>query len=327
MSVGMGVALGGAALMLLFPQPVMEAAQEGCALWAQAVMPGLLPFLVCLLYATGRLALKPGNACGVTGLSRPARRVMLMGLITGSPGGARLMGEAAARGLLSPGDGLRLALWGGSMSPMFILGTLPLWLQQPQVGWRLLAAHWLGVFVAGEAGRLIPCKPCPLLSGRPPEKMTLPRAIEGAVRALLVVCGCMVMGCVIGALIKTLCPRLPRGLGALCQCLVEVTAGCRELIALGAPPWTLAGAVSLGGFSLFLQNLAFWPRGWFHPGWVVAGRLLACLVSLLAGWALFQNTAAPAFVPGPLPIAHPSLGWLIGYLCLCLIPLSFRDAP
>ena len=321
---GFLLALGAALAMLLWPQQVMEAAQRGCALWAQAVMPGLLPFLVCLLYATGRMRLKAGRPCPATGLSRTGRSVLLMGLITGSPGGARLMAEAASRGLLTARDGVRLAIYGGAMSPMFLMGTLPLWLQWPQAGLRLLAAHWIGVLCAGEISRLFPAKALPSPQGGLPPPMTLPRAIEGACRALMTVCGAMVMGCVAAQMAQMAFPHLPPLAAALLQCMLEVTAGCQALIAHGAPPWFLAGAVSLGGLSLLLQNMAFYPRGWFHLGWVMLGRGLACLLSLGVGWLLFWGEATPVFSPGPLPLADPSLLWLVAYFVLCLIPLAVR---
>ena len=304
----------------------MEAARQGCALWAQAVMPGLLPFMVCLLYATGKMRLEAGRPGSLMGLSRAGRRIFGMGLVTGSPGGARLMGEAAARGLLTPQDGLRLALYSGTMSPMFVMGTLPLWLQWPQVGMKLLMAHWAGVIAAGELSRLVPARALPDEKMTPPLPMTLPRAIEGACRALIAVCGCMVMGCVAGEMVGLFFPQLPPLTTALLQCMLEVTAGCRALIAQRAAPWLLCGAVSLGGLSLFLQNMVFWPRGWFACGWVLLGRLVACLVSLGAGWFFFQGEAAPVFAPGPLPLADPSLIWLVGYFILCLIPLAVHRA-
>lgn len=302
MDLRMGGALAAAGLMLLKPGTVSQAACRACALWAEAVLPNLLPFLVCLTYAAGRLPIPEGKGCRVTGLSRFGRRVMLMGWLTGSPGGARLMGEAAARGCLSPADGLRLALWGGSMSPMFLMGTLPVWCARP-VGLKLLAAHLAGVFAAGQMARLLPVRPCPSLKGAPPPPMTLSRAIDSACRALLTVCGCMVMGCVAGALMRECLPGLSPMAGALFQCLAEVTAGCRELLEAGAPVWALPGAVSLGGLSLFLQNMAFWPRDWFSPGWVLGGRLIACGVSLGVGWLLLGSAKAPVFAAfGQAPV-------------------------
>jgi len=318
----MTLALSAAALMLIWPETVMAAARQACALWAQTVLPGLLPFLICLTYAAGRMRIKAGRPCPLTGLSRSGRCVMLMGLVTGSPGGARLMGEAARRGLLSPGDGLRLALWGGSMSPMFVMGTLPLWLGQGEAGWRLLAAHWLGVFCAGEWARLLPVGPCPAFPQAKGEEMTLPGAVESAARALLSVCGCMVLGAWAGALLKRLLPDLPPLWAAMAQCLTEVTAGCQALLEAGAPAWLLPGFVSLGGLSLFLQNMAFWPRGWFHPGWVAAGRGVAFCVSLGAGRLLLGD--ASAFAGQPLP--PPSPPWLIAFWLLLALaaPLKSR---
>lgn len=317
------LAVGAALALLGWPGEVLAAAQRGCRLWAQAVMPGLFPFMVCMLYATGNLQLGGGRGWRGVGLTKGGAGVWLMGLMTGSPGGARLLAEAWERGMLSRREALRLAVYTGTMSPMFIMGTLGLWMGSPQTGPRLLAAHWLGVFCAGQLARLVPGEAGtePARPAALPPPMTLSRAVEGACQSMLYVCGCMVMGCVAADLFSALCPGLPPAVFALTQCLLEVTAGCQALLAAKLPPWLLAGAVSLGGLSLFLQNLAFYPRRLFSLGWAALGRLAACLLSLAFGWALFQFPL-PVFAQALRPLPAPSPWLLWGFVGLTALSLA-----
>lgn len=295
-----------AGAMLWQPGVVMEGAARGCALWADSVLPGLLPFMICVLYAAGRLRPGGGATWRLVKLSRGGGLLALMGWITGSPGGARLLAEGLRRGTISRGEAARLAVYTGVMSPMFVLGTLPEWAGLPGAGWRLLAAHWLGALGAGRLMRFVPEKESASLLPEAGETspLTLPQAVREACQALIAVAGCMALGCAIADLVKVLCPGLPEGAAALLQCGLEVTAGCRALLEAGFPFGCLAGAVSLGGLSLWLQNLAFYPAG-LPLGRIALGRCLACGLSLLFGFML-QPRAAEAFAPAALPGAGPS---------------------
>lgn len=316
------LALGAA--MLTNPGAVAEGAARGCALWAHTVMPGLLPFMICGLYAAGHM--RPGKQGRWTlmGVSRAGGLLGGMGWFVGSPGGARLLAEGCRRGWLCAGEAARLAVYTGVMSPMFVLGTLADWAGMPGQGWRLLCAHWLGVLGAGQALRLIPEKEVFLrVAAEQAPPMTLPRAVREACTALITVAGCMATACGLSELLKTIFPGWPAGLAAAVQCALEVTAGCRALVEAGFPGWCLAGAVSLGGLALWLQNLLFYPPG-LPLGRIALGRVIAGGLSLGFGW-LLRPQSLTAFAPAVSPAAPPILWGLCVFAALTLWSVCRRE--
>ena len=260
-------ALAGA--MLAFPGAAAEAATEALTLWARAVAPVLGPFMVCMLMISGRVR------GGVT--LRTA-----MGWLSGSPGGARLMREAGLRGRAA----MRAAAMTGTMSPMFLIGTVGGWLGDRRLGWVILACHILGAIAIG-------------LCIRHPEKTDVPAAsplplgtvLRESALALLTVALCMMLSCVAARLTARAFPAMPKEAQAALQCALEVTAGVKAILSFGTPfaAPLICAACSFGGLSLLLQNAAFWQESGVTLGQlallrglhaILSGALCAAAVSL-----------------------------------------------
>ena len=117
-------------LILLAAAPALAAAgaARGLTLWAQAVLPCLLPFMiasgaaVALGGAPWIAALFSPVFQGILRLSPEGSYVMAAGLVCGCPMGARTCSEFLDRGLISSREAAYLLAIANHPSPMFILG-------------------------------------------------------------------------------------------------------------------------------------------------------------------------------------------------------------
>ena len=273
---GYAVAFGAlAGAMLIFPGEAAAAAAEGLALWARSVVPSLGPFMVCMLMLTSRIG---GGVAVRTGL----------GWLCGSPGGAKLMQTIQPRGKTA----LRAAALTGTVSPMFFLGTISGWLGDRSAGRVILFCHWLGALILALCVREMG----ETRSG-PPAPLPLGRALGDASQALLTVGLCMALGCVAARMAACAMPGLPPAGAAALQCALEVTSGAKAVISLQTP-WTtplLCAACSFGGFSLLMQNAAFWQESGVTIGQLLILRLLHGLIAGTLGLGL---AAVPFLSPG-----------------------------
>ena len=266
-----------AGAMLLRPEVSLQAAADACALFARSVLPGLYPYMILLLVALDRL---PAQA--------PYPLLVALGWGAGSPCGAKIC--AARQGRMDPRALRRLTVCCGTMSPMFLYGTLGQWLQSPRAGLCILLAVLAGGLAASAAlpGGGEPRQPSSAFSQAAP--MSLGAAVEKASITLLTVCGCMVLGNVLSALLPALLPGLPQGARLALACLAEVTTGSRALALLPLPlelrVALLSGETGFGALAILLQNRALGPRG-LMPLWAQLGfQLLHGLLSALVGYGL-----------------------------------------
>lgn len=266
-----------AGAMLLRPEVSLQAAADACALFARSVLPGLYPYMILLLVALDRL---PAQA--------PYPLLVALGWGAGSPCGAKIC--AARQGRMDSRALRRLTVCCGTMSPMFLYGTLGQWLQSPRAGLCILLAVLAGGLAASAA---LPRggesrQPSSAFSQAAP--MSLGAAVEKASITLLTVCGCMVLGNVLSALLPALLPGLPPGARLGIACLAEVTTGSCALALLPLPlelrVALLSGETGFGALAILLQNRALGPRG-LMPLWAQLGfQLLHGLLSALVGYGL-----------------------------------------
>ena len=266
-----------AGAMLLRPEVSLQAAADACALFARSVLPGLYPYMILLLVALDRL---PAQA--------PYPLLVALGWGAGSPCGAKIC--AARQGSMDPRALRRLAVCCGTMSPMFHYGTLGQWLQSPRAGLCVLLGVWAGAL--GISALLPRGNAFPGLSSAfsPAAPLSLGAAVEKASITLLTVCGCMVLGNVLSALVPALLPGLPGGVRLALACLAEATTGCRALALLPLPleirVGLLSGETGFGALAILLQNRALGPRGLMSPWAQLGFQLLHGLLSALTGYSL-----------------------------------------
>jgi len=241
--------------LLLRTSVTMEAASAACRLFVTAVLPGLFPYMVLSLMLTSRVKRMSSGL------------LMMLGWGGGSPTGARLLPLCPG---LTEKERLRLFITCGTMSPMFLMGTIGGWLNSTQAGVVCLISVIAGGWLAGLASSLVSCKggACPSRITNEPAHAPLSfgAAVEQSARTMLLVCGTMVMLRVFAALAGE---WLPDGAILPVTTLLEVTTGVAAIAALPLPlalrTALIAGATGFGGMAILLQNRAVLGADAPHP--------------------------------------------------------------
>ncbi len=350
------------------------AAREAAAVFASGVMPALFPMMV--------LAGLPWGRGRSEGGWRAFWGAVLFAFGAGSPAGARRVAALEDRGNLGPwfvAAGVMsplfflgtLAGWTGRGPAMGVLLCIH-WagaLLTAALAWgvRRLSSPLAcppsvtpmhppiqpaggeagGGALTWESGAQAPGGEPHASGNRPPSLAgALPQAIASAARALLSVCGAMMLFGVAAAVLKGLLPRLwPGGeeAGALplavVHALLEIGGGAYALIQAAAranlPEQLLCpllcAACSFGGLSIWLQNLAYTGQS-IRPGALLLYRAVHGALGFGISWIVFQlwpqvlmAAALPAGWEGaPMAGAGPG-GWLPVGLLLALASFGQRS--
>ena len=293
--------LGAAAgAVIAYPQIAFAAAKAGLEAFCLSVLPALLPLLFLMLLLSSRV-------------KRSVPALIPMGLLCGSPGGARLLAPLCA----DRQTACFCAAVCGTMSPMFFLGTLSAWAGVPQAGPPLLLSHVGGALLCGGAVRITqklrerknkknkgatqsPSSMDQTVSARTASVpytavphgdsvLSVGRAALQAAQAMLTACACVTLGFVLSALLSAIL-RVSPLLDAALSALIEVTGGAKKLCALTLPKGVLlpalAFATGFGGLSIQMQNAAFIAERGVKIRdlcllWLLRGALSSLLCALL----------------------------------------------
>lgn len=136
--------------LLIFSNANLSSAKTGLALWANSVVPSLLPFFI----ATELLGYT--NIISVLGkilnkLMRPLFNVpgegafpFIMGIISGYPMGAKIVSNFKAQGICTDEEAERLLAFTNNSGPLFIIGTVGIGLfKDTNTGILLFITHIL----------------------------------------------------------------------------------------------------------------------------------------------------------------------------------------
>lgn len=339
--------LGGLlALLFLFPQAAMRGVRQGLSLWADAVLPALLPFFVltALLQESGALfalsaCLRP--LCRLLRLPAPAAGAMLGGWLCGAPGGARLAAALCRRGAMDGGACARLLAAATVTSPLFLVGTVGQALGSPALGGLIYAIQWLAAICNGLLWRGFGPAPAPAASApRPPSGGPLLHAlpevlresclsclfIGGAIAVFSALSAVLAATGAVEALQRTLLFLLPpESVPGLLAGALEVSGGCRGIAGAALPlalrAALLCGLCAFGGFSVLCQAQVFLD-GTVTPRNYLLQRLThaALAFALCRGAFLFFGAALPAFAPlAPAAEFAPENPLALPALLLCLL--------
>lgn len=263
--------------LLLRSDITMDAASAACRLFVTAVLPGLFPYMVLSLMTVSRLSARMSPTL-----------LMLLGWGGGSPTGARLLP-------LCPGltrvQQIRLAVSCATMSPMFLLGTVGMWLESGTAGVVVLGSVILGGWGAGLMGGRFRRRAVGVTGGASPsptatmQTLSFGTAVEQSARTMLLVCGTMVMLRVFAALAAEV---LPASLILPITTLLEVTTGVQGIAALPLPiplrTALIAGATGFGGMAVIMQNRAVYPAGFMPLGlqllWQAVHGVISFVIAL-----------------------------------------------
>lgn len=142
--------------LLVFSNSNLSSAKSGLALWANSVVPSLLPFFI----ATEMLGYT--NVISILGrllnkLMRPIFNVpgegafpFIMGIISGYPMGAKIVANLKSQGICTNEEAERLLAFTNNSGPLFIIGTVGIGLfKDTNTGILLFLTHILACLTVG----------------------------------------------------------------------------------------------------------------------------------------------------------------------------------
>lgn len=142
--------------LVIFSKSNLTAAKNGLILWANNVVPSLLPFFIATeLLGYTNVVNKLGKL--LNPIMRPIFNVpgvgsyaLLMGIISGYPTGAKIVCNLKEQGLLTDVESERLLAFTNNSGPLFILGTVGVSLfGNTLIGFLLLLTHILACISVG----------------------------------------------------------------------------------------------------------------------------------------------------------------------------------
>jgi len=142
--------------LVIFSNSNLMAAKEGLLLWANNIVPSLLPFFIATeLLSYTNVVTTLGKL--LNPIMRPLFNVpgigsypLLMGIISGYPTGAKIVVNLLSEGLCTKEEAERMIAFSNNSGPLFILGTVGITLfGNSTIGFLLLITHILSSLSVG----------------------------------------------------------------------------------------------------------------------------------------------------------------------------------
>ncbi len=256
--------------LIAYPDDTAQSALQAMRIWSISIVPVLFPYmlfsrLLCRSLQTLNLPEEPATAA--------------LGLLGGSPSGAAMIASHAQ--FLSPKSIYPLCAMAGTISPMFILGTIRTWTNSESLSRRLLFCHWLSALSC--AG--IACCKKPGKAHRIPSPLAVNSAVSPiaqSIDAILQVGGCVICYSVLASIMaKCLYPFST--VHPLIHAALEVSGGAHAIWQSSLPVTTkgilLSAALGFGGLSIITQNHALLKPIGISMWTLIRFALLRCLLS------------------------------------------------
>ncbi|MBQ2968185.1 MAG: hypothetical protein IJE10_08725 [Clostridia bacterium] len=315
------------AVFLLFPDPCTRAAKDGLNMAMYLVLPSLFPFSVIAGYLSGRIYV-PQFFCRafrhLTGLPENACSLFVLGVLSGFPVGAVLIGDAVKNNAITKSIASHLLPLSTLCGPIFMIGV---------VGGGMLGSYKLGYILYGI--QLLSLVLVSLLfKGHAPyapnsAQLVLPKknlvdAIEKSVSNLIAVCGFIVFFQVVcqmllvTGLAENLCPYPPFLYG-----LTELSCGCNRIVLSDIPLHIKAGLLSFfcsfSGFCVMLQVAHAVRDCGLSLSKYVLYKLCMGVVSFLLSVLVLRYFPIETF---GLPVKSDSFSFSDSFLVLCYIAFA-----
>lgn len=283
----------GMLLVILDTRTATEGAKEGLELCVTTVIPSLFPFFVLSILLTGSLtglqmkALRPlGRLCRIP---YGSEALLLIGVLGGYPTGAQAVTKAYRDGQLERSDARRMLGFCSNAGPAFLFGIVASAFSNSATVWALWIIHIVsalavGVLLPGQSMRKT------VLAGH--ADVSLPGAMEQAVKVMARVCGWIVLFRVIMAFLRRwFLWMLSAAAQTAVAGLLELTIGCMNLPAVendGLRFILCAALLSFGGVCVAMQTVSV--TGELGTGMYFPGKVLQCVFSVFLA-ALWQYAA------------------------------------
>lgn len=129
-----------AAAMVVFPSVTESGSKSAIIIWANAIVPVLLPFFIFadFIKRTGNLQRLPVQLYP-----------LLIAVLSGYPMGARIVGDMVGDGTLSRARGREVLSYSLVTGPAFLMGTIGAFLGSTRAALIIMLAHYLGALLNG----------------------------------------------------------------------------------------------------------------------------------------------------------------------------------
>lgn len=235
------------AFLILFPADTAETARQALSLWANNIVPVLFPYMVLSkmlchgLYAV-HFPIVPFTAA--------------LGMLGGSPSGAAAI--AANNRALSQRCRISLCALAGTISPMFILGSIQTWLVYPGIAHRLLLCHWLSAVLCACMVWLFHCDCQQEISFHADEiNSATAGPLQQSIDAMFQIGGCVILYSVLAGMLGKILVSVPL-VKPLVHAALEVSGGihaiCQSAFSLKTKSLLISAALGFSGFSILAQN-------------------------------------------------------------------------
>ena len=237
------------AFLLLRPANTAAHAMQALCIWGKNVVPILFPYMVFSRLLSQRLHARHMPVVPM---------ITLLGLIGGSPSGAAIVASSASQ--LTARSLFALSALCGTISPMFILGTLETWILDAKLCRMLLGVHWLSAITcAGITWLFENNQNTPHSAFSPDAELSFAQAIAQSIDAILQVGGCIICCSVLSGLFEELFHN-QHPFTILLHAVLEISGGTHALwqstFSHTAKCILLSSALGFGSVSILMQNHA-----------------------------------------------------------------------
>lgn len=148
--------------IVMYPSEIIEATRDGIILWANVVLPSLLPFFIGAELLVGLGVVKFIGVL-IEPLVRPifnvpgeASFVFAMSITSGYPMGVKLTSNLRKNDIITRSEAQRILSFCSTSGPLFMIGSVAIGMfNNPSIGPYIVIAHYLSALTVGIIFRFI----------------------------------------------------------------------------------------------------------------------------------------------------------------------------
>lgn len=256
-----GAALAAILVLIFDSKTAFRGASEGIRLCMETVIPSLFPFFVVSVILTSTVSARNipffSKLCKHLGIAQGAQTLVLVGFLGGYPIGAQCIAQACKSGRLDRRDGERMLAFCNNAGPAFLFGIGATLFPSVGVCWLLWGIHIASALIVA---RLTSKNAQPSVAGVASQTVSLPNALDQAVRAMALVCGWIILFRVgLAFAERWFLWMLPGNLRLLFVGFFELTNGCcalESISSVGLRMQLFSVMLGFGGVCVGLQTMS-----------------------------------------------------------------------
>ncbi len=275
-------------VLILDAKTALKGAQDGVALCLHSVIPSLLPFiLISLIFnasITGRSVRMLRPLCRLCGIAEGTESIILLGFLGGYPIGAQSVNDAFVHGYISRRNAQRLLGFCNNAGPAFLFGIAGSLFPETSAVWWLWGIHVASALIVGI---LLPVEEHPSKSSTHVDSLSLPKALEKAIKIMAGICGWVIVFRVLILFCKKWFLWLfPLPLQALFCGIMELTNGIYALMdlpLLGQRFIFASVILAFGGICVSMQTMHVTQavgRSLYFPGKLIQAVICFLLAAI-----------------------------------------------